>query len=84
MLRGLRITREFSDQLNRRRDFIGARGFSVKTYLLLPAPLSAKAVDAARFLDQATFGVTQSDMASVQKSGTLPEGGKLGFSRVTY
>jgi hypothetical protein len=41
--RGLRITREFSDQLNRRRDFIGARGFSVKPYLLLPAPLSAKA-----------------------------------------
>ena len=35
----------------------------------LPPPLSAKATDAARLLDQATFGVTASDAASVQSTG---------------
>jgi len=35
----------------------------------LPPPLSAKATDAARLLDQATFGVTPSDAASVQSTG---------------
>jgi uncharacterized protein (DUF1800 family) len=35
----------------------------------LPPPLSAKAVYAARFLDEATFGATSSDVASVEKTG---------------
>ena len=34
-----------------------------------PPPLSAKAIDASRLLDQATFGVTPSDVASVQNTG---------------
>src|SRR5258708_30732455 len=60
--------------------FLGAFGFAVLVSACggggsgasaptAPAPPAVTATDAARLLDQATFGVTASDVASVQSTG---------------
>jgi len=47
----------------------GGGGGSASSPTVPPAPVLASAKDAARLLDQATFGVTPSDVAHVQRIG---------------
>jgi uncharacterized protein (DUF1800 family) len=67
----------------------GGSGASAPTAPTAPAPSAVTATDAARLLDQATFGVTASDVASVQSIGidayisaqlALPATQYLGYS----
>jgi uncharacterized protein (DUF1800 family) len=67
----------------------GGSGASAPTAPTAPAPSAVTATDAARLLDQATFGVTASDVASVQGIGidayisaqlALPATQYLGYS----
>jgi uncharacterized protein (DUF1800 family) len=67
----------------------GGSGASAPTPPAPPAPPAVTATDAARLLDQATFGVTASDVASVQSTGidayiraqlTLPATQYTGYS----